>query len=102
MATFRTATSARKKIPSRSSQKARHHAGRLVRALLEAQREALLIRLACLNPALKTNPGYRSAHVLLHSTYVRSKPGKRLAILHAAQFMIRVLEITPPKRGLRF
>jgi len=100
MATFRTATSARNKIASRSSQKARHHSGRLARALLEAQREALLIRLACLNPALKTNPGYRSAHVLLHSTYVRSKPGKRPAILDAAQFMIRVLEITPPKRGL--
>jgi hypothetical protein len=68
---------------------------------LEAQREALLRRLACLNPLLKTNPGYKSADVLLNSTYVRSKLATRLAILQAAQFMIRVLEITPPKRRLR-
>lgn len=66
------------------------------RARIEAQRVALLQRLACLHPATRASPGYRSAVVLLTSKYLRSKLSARLGILQAAHFMIKVLEMTPP------
>jgi hypothetical protein len=66
------------------------------RARIEAQRNALIQRLACLHPATRASPGYRSAQALLTSRYVRSKLAARLGILQAAHFMIKVLEMTPP------
>jgi hypothetical protein len=65
-------------------------------ARIEAEREALLRRLACLHPTSKAKPGYRSAEILLTSTYMRNKRAAREAILQAAQFMINILEMSPP------
>jgi hypothetical protein len=79
-----------------SKQGSRRDARMNRRTRIEAQRHALLQRLACLHPATKASPGYRSAEVLLTSRYVRSKLAARLGILQAAHFMIKVLEMTPP------
>jgi hypothetical protein len=84
------------KIANRASARPEGRRERKTQARLESQREALLKRLHCLHPTLKANPGYKSAQVLLNSRYVRSKLAARLAILRAAQFMISVLEMTPP------
>jgi hypothetical protein len=63
---------------------------------LERQREALLQRLAHLNAAAKLKPGYRTARKLLNSTFHRASLATRAAILQAANFMISILEMTPP------
>jgi hypothetical protein len=63
---------------------------------LDQQREALLQRLAHLNAAAKLKPGYRTARKLLNSTFRRASLATRAAVLQAANFMISILEMTPP------
>jgi hypothetical protein len=63
---------------------------------LEQQREALLRRLTRLHDTAKLKPGYRTALNLLNPTFRRANLAARVAILQAANFMISVLEMTPP------
>ncbi len=62
---------------------------------MEAEREALLLRLRNLNPQVKTQPGYRTALSLLNSKFRKSTLGARVAVLQSASFMIAVLEKLP-------
>ena len=63
---------------------------------LEVQREVLLRRLTRLHDAAKLKPGYRTALNLLNPTFRRANLAARVAILQAANFMISILEMTPP------
>jgi hypothetical protein len=84
-----------KRIP-KPVKPARRPGNKISHARLEAQREALLRRMACLHPRLATYRGYRSARVLLNSKYMQASLAARLAVLEAAQFMISLLEMLPP------
>jgi hypothetical protein len=75
---------------------ARRPGQRLSHARLEAQRDALLKRMASLHPKLGANRGYRSARVLLNSKYMHASLAARVAVLEAAHFMISMLEMMPP------
>jgi hypothetical protein len=70
--------------------------GRSSDARLEAQREALLRRLARLDSRLRSQPGYRTAQRLLNPMYRRASLAARVAILQSAAFMLDVLELMPP------
>lgn len=62
---------------------------------LEADREALLLRLHNLTPQAKAQPGYRTALSLLNSKFRKATLGARVAVLQSASFMIEVLEKLP-------
>lgn len=64
-------------------------------ASLEVQREMLMMRLRRLHPALAKTPGYRTARNLLGPKYMRASISARTKILHAANFLMSVLEMTP-------
>jgi hypothetical protein len=59
---------------------------------IEARRAALVARLTSLGEAAKRHPAYKRALTLLNATFRRSKLAQRLAILHAAAWLIDVLE----------
>jgi len=63
---------------------------------LEAEREALLQRLAFLGENAKTHRGYETARRLLNQKFRKSTLVARLGILQAASFMIDVLERSLP------
>ena len=64
--------------------------------LLDRKREALRKRLDHLLPAAKASNGFKSASALLGASYVRADLAARVALLEAADFLIRVLEMMPP------
>jgi hypothetical protein len=74
----------------------RRPGNRISHARLEAQREALLGRMASLHPKLASNQGYRSARILLSTKYIQANLTARVAVLQAAHFMISMLEMLPP------
>jgi hypothetical protein len=59
---------------------------------IEARRAALIARLTSLGEAAQRHPGYKRALTLLNATFRRAKLAQRLAILHAAAWLIDVLE----------
>lgn len=59
---------------------------------IEARRAALVTRLTSLSEAGQRHPGYRRAFTLLNATFRRSKLAQRLAVLHAAAWLIDILE----------
>jgi len=59
---------------------------------IEAQRAALVARLAALGEASQRHPGYRRALRLLNETFRKEKLAQRLAVLQAAAWLIDVLE----------
>ena len=59
---------------------------------IEAQRAALIGRLTTLGDAARRHPAYKRALTLLNATFRRAKLGQRLAILHAAAWLIDILE----------
>jgi hypothetical protein len=63
---------------------------------LEEQRELLRRRLERLRPLAGASRGYRTARALLGSKYQRANLVARAAILQAANFVISLLEMTPP------
>lgn len=63
---------------------------------LEDQREALLARLKRLHAGAETRPAYRTALKLLNPIFRRADLGARVAVLQAANFVIEILERTPP------
>jgi hypothetical protein len=65
-------------------------------AQLDRKREDLLERMDRLLPRIKESRGFRNARTLLCSRYIRSSIAARLGLLQAADFLIRVLEMTPP------
>lgn len=65
-------------------------------AQLDQKREALERRLERLQPAIKARKGWKNARTLLGSSYIRSSLAARVALLEAADFLIRVLEMMPP------
>jgi hypothetical protein len=63
---------------------------------LDRKREALARRLERLQPTIKAQKGWKNARALLGSSYIRSSLAARVALLEAADFLIRVLEMMPP------
>jgi hypothetical protein len=59
---------------------------------LEQRRAALVARLAALDASRQQHPGYKRARKLLNDTFRKAKLGQRLAVLHAASWLIDVLE----------
>jgi len=59
---------------------------------IEARRAALIARLTSLGEAARHHPAYKRALTLLNATFRRAKLAQRLAILHAAAWLIDVLE----------
>jgi len=59
---------------------------------LEAQRAALMQRLAALSAAAQRHPAHKRALTLLNDTFRRAKLAQRLAVLQAAAWLIDVLE----------
>jgi predicted RNA polymerase sigma factor len=59
---------------------------------LEAQRADLVARLHRLSEASKQHPGYKRALKLLNEIYRREKLPQRFAVLHAASWLITLLE----------
>ncbi len=59
---------------------------------VEALREALIARLRALGEAGQNHPGYKRALTLLNETFRKSKLTQRLAVLHAAAWLIDLLE----------
>ena len=62
---------------------------------LELDRDALLSRLSNLDPRAKTQPGYRTALLLLNSKFRKASLTARVAVLQSAAFMVEVLEKLP-------
>ena len=60
---------------------------------LERQRAALLARLASLDDKARQSPSYRSALILLNTTFRRSKLLQRVAVLQSARWLIDVVEM---------
>lgn len=69
---------------------------RASQALLEVQRDQLRARLLRLHASAKQRPGYKTAASLLNPIFRRSNLAARVAVLEAANFMIEILERTPP------
>ena len=59
---------------------------------LEAQRDALVVRLRRLGGTAQQHPGYKRALKLLNDTFRKSKLAQRLAVLQAASWLIDILE----------
>jgi hypothetical protein len=59
---------------------------------LEARRAKLSVRLDSLGDAARNHPGYKRALKLLNEIYRREKLARRLAVLHAAAWLIDILE----------
>jgi hypothetical protein len=59
---------------------------------LEAQRAHLVARLHRLGESSKQHPGYKRALKLLNEIYRREKLPQRFAVLHAASWLITLLE----------
>jgi hypothetical protein len=59
---------------------------------LDAQRTALVARLAMLGGTAQQHPGYKRVLTLLNDTFRKSKVAQRLAVLQAAAWLIDVLE----------
>ena len=69
---------------------------RLSHSCLEAKRTALERRIERLRPIAKASSGYRSVRALLGAKYLHANLAGRVAILEAASFLVRVLELLPP------
>jgi hypothetical protein len=66
-------------------------------AALEHKREELLRRLANTQAAAgRAHPGAKRALTLLNQTFRKASVAQRLAVLQAADWLIRVIEMTPP------
>lgn len=63
---------------------------------VEARREELVTRLTALSEASRRHPGYRRAMRLLNETFRKERLTQRLAVLHAAAWLIDVLEKMHP------
>jgi hypothetical protein len=59
---------------------------------LERRRSELVARLRSLGEGAQRHPGYKRALKLLNDTFRKSKLAQRLAILHAAAWLIDILE----------
>ena len=59
---------------------------------LEARRAELVARLGALDRRAQDHPGYKRALKLLNNTFRKEKLAQRLAVLHAATWLIDVLE----------
>jgi hypothetical protein len=70
--------------------------GRVSHSELEEKRAALEKRVERLRPATKASSGYRSVRALLGVKYLQASLAGRIAILQAADFLVRVLELLPP------
>ncbi len=63
---------------------------------LERSRAALLARLERHAQAARTHPSVRRARKLLNATFRGASVAQRAAILHAAEWLICLIEKTPP------
>ncbi|RDV05378.1 hypothetical protein [Undibacter mobilis] len=59
---------------------------------VESQREELLARLNRLGAVAQAHPGHKRALKLLNDTFRKAKLAQRLSVLHAAAWLIEVLE----------
>jgi hypothetical protein len=59
---------------------------------LEARRAELSARLHLLGDTAQRHPGYKRALKLLNDIYRKEKLARRLAVLHAAAWLIDILE----------
>jgi hypothetical protein len=59
---------------------------------LENRRTELVKRLRALGDGAQRHPGYKRALKLLNDTFRKSKLAQRLAVLHAAAWLIDILE----------
>ena len=76
--------------PKKSPQKRRSFRQRYDE--LEGQRAELSARLQVLGEAARSHPGYKRALKLLNDIYRKEKLAGRLAVLHAAAWLIDILE----------
>lgn len=65
-------------------------------ARLERRRQSLQQRLERVRPVAKASAAYRTAHTLLGRKYLQASLTARVAVLQAAEFMVRLLETPPP------
>jgi hypothetical protein len=65
-------------------------------ARLEQRRELLQNRLERMRPLAKANAAYATARTLLGRKYLQASLTARVAVLQAAEFIISILEKTPP------
>jgi hypothetical protein len=65
-------------------------------AQLEQRRELLRQRLERVRPVAKASAAYGTACTLLGRKYVQASLAARVAVLQAADFIISLLERTPP------
>jgi hypothetical protein len=65
-------------------------------AQLERHRESLHQRLERVRPVAKASAAYRTARALLGRKYMQASLAARVAVLQAAEFIISLLEKTPP------
>jgi hypothetical protein len=65
-------------------------------AQLERHRESLHQRLERVRPVAKAGAAYGTARTLLGRKYVQASLAARVAVLQAAEFIISLLEKTPP------
>jgi len=59
---------------------------------VEKQRDALLARLNRLSTVAQAHPGHKRALKLLNDSFRKAKLSQRLPVLHAAAWLIEVLE----------
>jgi hypothetical protein len=71
--------------PKRQSFRRRYHD-------LEVRRTELSARLHMLGETAQRHPGYKRALKLLNDIYRKEKLARRLAVLHAAAWLIDILE----------
>ena len=63
---------------------------------LERSRTALLQRLDCHMKITRTHPSAKRALKLLNDTFRRASVAQRAAVLQAADWLITLIEMTPP------
>ena len=69
---------------------------RVSASLLERKRASLEKRVERLRPAAKASSGYKSVRALLGAKYLQASLAGRVAVLEAADFLVRILELLPP------
>jgi hypothetical protein len=72
------------------------HRARVSASRLERKRASLEKRVERLRPVAKASSGYKSVRALLGAKYLQASLAGRVAVLEAADFLVRILELLPP------
>jgi hypothetical protein len=87
-----TTTPTRRPLSSAATGDKLHGSFRQRYDALENRRTELMKRLRALGDGAQRHPGYKRALKLLNDTFRKSKLAQRLAVLHAAAWLIDILE----------